>query len=170
MNVWIGQVVNEKWDWDFNYFNANLNIEDNNSARFHSTGYSDTLKGFGLNADRVFNRSSGFSPFITMGVGYIDDGRDPGYDELFVKLGIGALIDLAHFSSGGVLQLKASADGRYQFADVLDAVVWPWPAILVRRTCSGGCCGSTAAAPAAACCSGSPAPAAGPGHGWRWRS
>jgi OmpA-OmpF porin, OOP family len=121
--VWFGKVINEKWDWDINYFNANLNIEDNNSRRFHSTGYSDTLKGFGLDLDRVYNRSSRFSPFITAGVGYIDDGRDPGYDELFVKLGIGALIDLAHFSSGNVLQLKASAYGRYQFADVLDGVV-----------------------------------------------
>jgi OmpA-OmpF porin, OOP family len=121
-NVWIGQVVNEHWDWDFSYSNVNLNIEDNNSARFHSTGYSDSLKSFGLSADRVFNRSSGFSPFISGGVGYMDDGRDPGYDELFVKLGIGALIDVAHFSGGGVLQIKASADGRYQFSDVLDAV------------------------------------------------
>ena len=101
--VWFGQVINEKWDWDINYFNANLNIEDNNSRRFHSTGYSDTLKGFGLDVDRVYFRSSRFSPFITAGAGYIDDGRDPGYDELFVKLGIGALIDVAHFSGGGVL-------------------------------------------------------------------
>jgi OmpA-OmpF porin, OOP family len=122
-SVWVGQVINEKWDWDLNYFNANLNIENNNSARFHSNGYSDSLKGFGLDLDRVYGRSSSFSPFITMGFGYIDDGRDPGYDELFVKLGVGALLDLVHFNSGGVLQLKAEAYGRYQFADVLDGVV-----------------------------------------------
>jgi OmpA-OmpF porin, OOP family len=121
-NVWIGQVVSEQWDWNFTISDTNLNIEDWNSQRFHATGYSDRLKTFELSGDRVFNRSSGFSPYLSGGFGYMDDGRDPGYDELYVKLGIGALIDVAHFSSGGVLQIKASADGRYQFSDVLDAV------------------------------------------------
>jgi OOP family OmpA-OmpF porin len=122
--IWAGQVINEKWDWDINYFNSNLNIKNTLKGQldYRNDNASDSLKGFGLDADRVFNRSSRFSPFITGGIGYIDDGRDPGYDELFVKVGVGALVDLATFSSGNMLQLKGTAAARYQFADVLDFV------------------------------------------------
>jgi OmpA-OmpF porin, OOP family len=107
-NVWVGKVINEQWDVNLSYFNTTHDIRG-------SSGGDLSLEGIGFDADRVFNRSSRVSPFLTLGAGYQFQDSDAGLDDDgFVKVGAGVLGDIATFSSGSVLQLKASAGLRYQ--------------------------------------------------------
>jgi hypothetical protein len=57
----------------------------------------------------VFSRSSHVSPFLTVGVGVVDDGSFSAFDEFYFKAGVGVLGDLVTFSNGSLLQLKADA-------------------------------------------------------------
>jgi len=68
----------------------------------------------------VFNRASRFSPYITLGGGYIENKYNTDYDEYgpLAQAGVGLLLDVAESSSGKfVFQVRPEVKYRFDWAD-----------------------------------------------------
>ncbi|MEO8309351.1 MAG: OmpA family protein, partial [Pseudomonadota bacterium] len=112
-NAWIGTVINDKWDWDLAYFNTR------HKSRVPHSNVEVQMDGLELDFDRVYNRDSNISPYLTMGPGYIiEHGNNKIDDQFFFKFGVGLLGDIHTFSDGGKVQLKADASLRYVVSTV----------------------------------------------------
>jgi OmpA-OmpF porin, OOP family len=84
-----------------------------------STGDLD-ITAFSVDALRVFRRAETISPFLSVGVGYIDDDPSVGSSEgsPLAQVGAGLLIDVAENSTHSfVFQLRPEVKARWDFID-----------------------------------------------------
>jgi len=108
-----GRHISSEWSAELNLLSGDYDSEI-------GAGELD-ITAVSLDALRVFNRESRFSPFISAGVGIIGDRRGGGgrrNNNVLAQVGAGLLIDLFESSGGGLLlQLRPEAKGRIDFFD-----------------------------------------------------
>ncbi len=101
----VGKAVAEKW-----------NVEALVTSASHGIGAGQKLKlqGFELAAQRLFYRAERVSPYLTIGLGRLEDRRPNSKDaDFYVKYGAGILGDLKKNTKTGTnLQLRAELAGR----------------------------------------------------------
>ncbi len=118
-----GYALNEIWDVTLHAFSGNHDVLTPGAT------WDTEVKGLMFDFDRVFNRSARVSPFVLIGAGLLDQHRpDPVNPlkkqdkEVSVKVGGGALADLATFS-GVKLQLKGTLTARTSIGrSIIDTV------------------------------------------------
>ena len=108
----IGKHLSPEWSLELNGVGGNYDAE---------TGSGDLdITAFSIDALRVFARASRVSPFLSIGVGYIEDKPNvgPDFGSALAQAGAGLLIDVAENSSGSFLfQLRPEVKARWDFID-----------------------------------------------------
>jgi OmpA-OmpF porin, OOP family len=108
-----GRHISPKWSAELNVVSGDY------ESKFDGTELDITA--IALDALRVFNRESRFSPFISAGVGIIGDRQGGGgrrNNNVLAQVGGGALIDVFESSGGGLLfQLRPEVKTRIDFFD-----------------------------------------------------
>lgn len=108
----VGKHVSEAWS-------AELSVD---RGTYHGpAGNKLDLAAISIDALRVFARRAPMSPFLTGGVGYINDDFNPGptRGDLLGQVGAGLLIDVGGNSSGSfAFQLRPEVKARWDWNDV----------------------------------------------------
>lgn len=108
-----GRHISQNWSAELNVVNGDYD--------FDTGGGKLDITAIAIDALRVFNRESRFSPFISGGLGIIGDrfgGANRRNNNVLAQLGGGALLDLFESSGGGLtLQLRPEVKARIDFFD-----------------------------------------------------
>lgn len=107
----IGKHLSERWS-------AELNV---NRGTYHGAAGKVDLTAASVDALRVFARSSAVSPYLSGGVGYINDDFNPGPSrgDFLGQVGAGLLIDVAGNANHSFLfQVRPEVKARWDWNDV----------------------------------------------------
>ncbi|MEP7312620.1 MAG: thrombospondin type 3 repeat-containing protein, partial [Pseudomonadota bacterium] len=104
----LGHVLSEQWDWEANIVSSNHD----------APGGSEDLVAGGIDFNRVFYRKQRVNPFLSFGMGWIDETLTNRKDDgLYAAVGGGFIGDLFDYGNGAKLQLRTDAKMRRLLGD-----------------------------------------------------
>ncbi len=102
----LGHVFSEKWDGELSVFTSKHDAPNNVDHK---------IQGFAIAAKRVFYREQRVNPFISIGIGEVNNNYSPGIDidSLTATYGVGVLADIGgNRDEGTNLQLRGDIGAR----------------------------------------------------------